>query len=95
MSPVHAHDIRGKTLIRSLLIGLSFLRPRCWTPLSNADDVSYPPRIRVAHRFHPLFGRELESVKPRMSYGDDLVKQILGLRIASAYACSGHMPMVQ
>jgi len=27
----------------------------------------------VTHRFHPLFGRELEFVKRRRNYGDDLV----------------------
>jgi hypothetical protein len=27
----------------------------------------------VTHRFHPLFGRELEFVKRRKNYGDDLV----------------------
>jgi hypothetical protein len=29
--------------------------------------------VRVTHRFHPLFGRELEFVKRRRNYGDDLV----------------------
>lgn len=29
--------------------------------------------MRVTHRFHPLFGRELEFVKRRRNYGDDLV----------------------
>jgi hypothetical protein len=27
----------------------------------------------VTHRFHPLFGQELEFVKRRRNYGDDLV----------------------
>ena len=27
----------------------------------------------MTHRFHPLFGRELEFVKRRRNYGDDLV----------------------
>ena len=27
----------------------------------------------VTHRFHPLFGRELEFVKRRRNYGDDVV----------------------
>jgi Family of unknown function (DUF5372) len=27
----------------------------------------------VTHRFHPLFGRELEFIKRRRNYGDDLV----------------------
>jgi hypothetical protein len=29
--------------------------------------------VRVTHRFHPLFGRELEFVKRRRNYGDDVV----------------------
>jgi hypothetical protein len=29
--------------------------------------------VRVTQRFHPLFGRELEFVKRRRNYGDDLV----------------------
>lgn len=29
--------------------------------------------MRVTHCFHPLFGRELEFVKRRRNYGDDLV----------------------
>lgn len=29
--------------------------------------------MRVTHRFHPLSGRELEFVKRRRNYGDDLV----------------------
>ena len=33
----------------------------------------YPSRVRVTHRFHPLFGLELEFVKRRRNYGDDVV----------------------
>jgi hypothetical protein len=29
--------------------------------------------VRVTHRFHPLFGHELEFVKRRRNYGDDWV----------------------
>lgn len=29
--------------------------------------------MRVTHRFHPLFGQDLEFVKRRRNYGDDLV----------------------
>jgi hypothetical protein len=29
--------------------------------------------VRVTHRFHPLFGCELEYVKRRRNHGDDLV----------------------
>jgi hypothetical protein len=35
--------------------------------------VLYPSRVRVTHRFHPLFGMELEFVKRRRNYGGDLV----------------------
>lgn len=29
--------------------------------------------MRVTHRFHPLFGQDLEFVKRRKNYGDDVV----------------------
>ena len=47
-----------------------------WTESSTAEEGNgspYPVVVRVTHRFHPLFGRELEFVKRKKSWACDLV----------------------
>ena len=36
----------------------------------------FPVVVRVTHRFHPLFGRELEFVKRRRNWEHDMVYMI-------------------
>ena len=39
----------------------------------EGDGSPYPVVVRVTHRFHPLFGRELEFVKRKKNWACDLV----------------------
>ena len=52
----------------------STARRRRWIESSNApDDAGGQRVVRVTHRFHPWFGRELEFVVRRQSWGEDRV----------------------
>ena len=48
-------------------------RGRWTTQSTTPDEDDRYRRVRVTHRFHPLFGRDFEFVVHRRNWGDDRV----------------------